>query len=226
MEVASASRRQRSALSPQLPSGPPRDPAVLTEQATGIDGPVEMWPVLGDLRFSYLLAWGNANRGSSLTALGQAPEGLTFITEGLSTLRATGAVLLMPWILTKLAETHRQLGRPGEGLNRLAEAAQIIEATDEQREEAELHRVRGDLLNATGDQAAAEQSYHQSLAVAQRQSAKLFELRAATSLARLWRDQGKRIEARALLAPVYGWFTEGLDTPVLQDAKALLDQLT
>ena len=88
-----------------------------------------------------------------------------------------------------------------------------------------MHRLRGDLLKATGDQAAAEQSYHQALVVAQRQSAKLFELRAATSLARLWRDQGKRTEARDLLAPIYGWFTEGFDTPVLQDTKALLDEL-
>jgi len=78
----------------------------------------------------------------------------------------------------------------------------------------------------TRDRAAAEQSYHQALAVAERQSAKQFELRAATSLARLWRDQGKRTEARDLLAPVYGWFTEGFDTPVLQEAKTLLEKLT
>jgi predicted ATPase len=81
------------------------------------------------------------------------------------------------------------------------------------------------LLNATGDRAGAEQSYRLALDVAKRQSAKLFELRASTSLARLWRDQGKRAEARDLLAPIYGWFTEGFDTPVLQDAKALLDEL-
>jgi predicted ATPase len=81
------------------------------------------------------------------------------------------------------------------------------------------------LLYATGDRSAAEESYHQALAVAKRQSAKLRELLSATSLARLWRDQGKGTEARELLAPVYGWFTEGFDTPVLQDAKALLDEL-
>jgi predicted ATPase len=92
-------------------------------------------------------------------------------------------------------------------------------------EEADVYRVQGDLLNATGDQTAAEQSYHQALVVAQRQSAKLFELCAAASLAQLWCDQGKRTEARDLLAPIYGWFTEGFDTPVLQDAKALLDEL-
>ena len=88
-----------------------------------------------------------------------------------------------------------------------------------------MFRVRGDLLNAAGDRAAAEESYHRALAVARSQTAKTLELRAATSLARLWRDQGKRTEARDLLAAVYGWFTEGFDTPALQDAKALLDAL-
>jgi predicted ATPase len=80
-------------------------------------------------------------------------------------------------------------------------------------------------MSATGDLVAAEQSYHQALAIAKRQSAKLFELRSATSLARLWCDRGKRAEARDLLAPIYDWFTDGFDTPVLQDAKALLDEL-
>ena len=131
-----------------------------------------------------------------------------------------------PWALMLLAESHAKLGSPVEGLNCLAEAAQIIEATEERVCEAELHRLRGDLLNATGDRAAAEQSYHQGLAVAARQSAKLFELGAATSLARLWRDQGKRTQARDLLAPIYGWFTEGFDTVDLKQAKALLDELT
>jgi predicted ATPase len=147
------------------------------------------------------------------------------LKKGLSVFRATGAVLYTPWALMLIAESYAKLGSPAEGLNCLAEAAQIIETTDERCYEAELHRLRGDLLNATGDRAATERSYHQALAVAERQSAKLFELRATTSLARLWRDQGKRTEARDLLAPIYGWFTEGFDTPVLQDAKALLDQL-
>jgi len=123
-----------------------------------------------------------------------------------------------------LAEVHAVLGQPRKGLKYLAEAAQIIEATDEQLDKAELYRLHGDLLNATGDLAAAEQSYHQALVVAGRQSAKLFEMHAALCLARLWRNQGKRAEARDLLAPVYGWFTEGFDTPLLQDAKALLDE--
>jgi predicted ATPase len=96
------------------------------------------------------------------------------------------------------------LGRTTEGLSYLTEAEQITETTNDAFHEAESHRVRGDLLNATGDRAAAEQSYRQAPAVAQRQSAKLFELRAALDLARLWRDQGKRTEARDLLAPIYG----------------------
>jgi predicted ATPase len=175
--------------------------------------------------FPYWLAAGNVHLGWSLTALGQAPKGLTLIINGLAMYRATGAVLHTPWMLMRLAEALVRLGQPVDGLKCLAEAAQVIETTDERREEAELHRLRGDLLNATGDQAAAEQSYHQALAVAQRQSAKLFELRATTSLAHVWRDQGKRAEARDLLAPIYGWFTEGFDTPVLQEAKALLDEL-
>jgi predicted ATPase len=118
------------------------------------------------------------------------------------------------------------LEQPLQGLNHLAEAAEIIETKEERALEVELHRLRGNLLRATGDRSAAEQSYHQALAIAKRQSAKLWELRAAASLARLWCDQGKRTAARDLLAPVYCWFTEGFDTPVLQDAKALLDQLT
>jgi hypothetical protein len=108
-----------------------------------------------------------------------------------------------------LAEAHAQLGQPVEGLNCLAEATQIIEATEERCNESELHGLRGDLLNATGHPFEVERSYHQALAVARLQNAKFLELRAGVSLARLWRDQGKRTEARDFLAPIYGWFTEG-----------------
>jgi predicted ATPase len=94
--------------------------------------------------------------------------------------------------------------------------------------EAELHRIRGELLRTAhpGATAEAEADFHRAITVARRQDAKLWELRAATSLARLWRDRGKRDEARALVAPVYGWFTEGFDTPDLKEAKALLDELS
>jgi predicted ATPase len=175
--------------------------------------------------FPYHLASGTVSHGCILAMLSQPQEGLTLLSEGLAMLRATRSVLGTPQILWHLAGAYAQLGQSAEGLHCLAEAAQIVEATKERAYEAGLHQLRGDLLNATGDLSAAEQGYHQALAVAKRQSAKVFELRAATSLARLWRDQGKRSEAHDLLAPVYGWFTEGFDTPVLQDAKALLDQL-
>jgi predicted ATPase len=178
-----------------------------------------------DLGFAYWLGVGTHHRGWALTALGQAQEGLTLLTRGLSMVRAAGAGITMPAILMELAEAYTKLGRPDDSVSCLAEAAKLIERTDERFAEAELHRRQGDLLNVAEDRVSAERSYHQALAVAKRQSAKLWELRAATNLARLWRDQGKRTEARDLLAPVYGWFTEGFDTPVLQDAKALLDEL-
>jgi tetratricopeptide (TPR) repeat protein len=171
------------------------------------------------------LNWGLIQLGRQASALGQAQEGLGLLTKRLSVLRPTGAVTSIPQALIWLAETYGVLGQPLAGLNCLTEAAQIIEATDERYSEAELHRSRGALLFATGDRAAAEQSYYRAHAVAKRQSAKLFELRAATSLARLWRDQGKRKEARDLLAPVYGWFTEGFDTRDLKEAKGLLEEL-
>jgi predicted ATPase/class 3 adenylate cyclase len=175
--------------------------------------------------FPLFLGWATALRGWNLVTLGQAREGLTLLTRGLTAVRATGAVASTPLLLIWLAQACAMLGQPVEGLNHLAEAAQIVETTDERDVEAELHRLRGNLLNAASDPSAAEQSYHQALAVAKRQNAKTWELLTALNLARLWRDQGKRTEARDLLAPIHGWFTEGFDTPVLQEAKALLDEL-
>jgi predicted ATPase len=174
--------------------------------------------------FPHFLGWATVGRGWSLTTLGRAQEGLPLLTQALTELDAIGAVVNRPLVLIMLAEANAKLGHVEAGLSHLADAAQIIEATDERCNEAELHRLRGELLIATGDQSAAEESYLHALGVAQRQSAKLFELRASTSLARLWRDQGKRTEARDLLAPIYGWFTEGFDTPDLKEAKALLTQ--
>jgi class 3 adenylate cyclase/tetratricopeptide (TPR) repeat protein len=176
--------------------------------------------------FPLWFGWALIHRGRSLVALGQLLEGLSLVTEGLSAVRATGAILGTPAALVSLADAYARLGQLGEGQNCLAEAAQIIEVTEERVHEAQLHRLRGDLLNATGHRAAAEDSYHRALGIAKQQSAKVWELSAATSLARLWRDQGKRTEAHDLLALVYNWFTEGFDTPVLQEAKALLEQLT
>jgi tetratricopeptide (TPR) repeat protein len=152
--------------------------------------------------FPWHLANATVIRGLSLAVGGQA-EGLTLLTEGLTAIRATGTILGTPSVLMLLATAYGKLGRPAEGLNCLAEAAQIIETTDERVGEATLHRVRGDLLDTIGDRAATPQSYHQALAIARRQSAKLWELLAAMSLARLSRDQGKCIDVirRAKLTP-------------------------
>jgi predicted ATPase len=176
--------------------------------------------------FPYWAAVAFCIRGWCLSMSGQVEEGVELLMEALANFRATGAVTFVPFFLTMLAGALGNAGRPTEGLKQLNEAVRQIEVTEERWSEADMHRVRGELLIAVGDAVAAEKSFYRAIGVAQRQSAKLFELRAATSLARLWRDQGKRAEARDLLAPIYGWFTEGFDTPVLQDAKALLDQLT
>jgi predicted ATPase len=175
--------------------------------------------------FPFDRAWGLIYRGWSMSALGEPEEGYAQVARGLSMHRATGSVLCTAFALTLLAGACGRLGRTTEGLGYLTEAEQLIETTNDAFHEAELHRVRGDLLNTLGDRAGAERSYQQAIAVAKRQSAKMFELRASTILARLWRDQGKRDEARDLLAPVYGWFTEGFDTRDLKEAKALLDEL-
>jgi predicted ATPase len=171
------------------------------------------------------LGYAMAQSGWVLSVLGDIADGLTLLDKGLAAVRGTGAVMLTSHTLTLIGHAHAMLGRPKEGLRHLAEAAEIIEATDERFWEPKLHRIRGELLVGTSERAAAERAYLRSLAVARKQSARLEELRASTSLARLWRDQGKRDEARDLLAPVYAWFTEGFDTLDLKEAKALLDEL-
>jgi predicted ATPase len=176
--------------------------------------------------FPFFLSWGLIFRGRSLIALGQAREGLALLIQGLAQVRQTGTVICKPNLLTWLAEAHAILGQSTEARTYLAETAQFVETTEERLYEAELlYRVPGDLLNAAGNQAAAEQHYRQAIAVSERQSAKLFQLRASISLAQLWRDQGRRAEARDLLVPIYGWFTEGFDAPDLKKTKALLDEL-
>jgi tetratricopeptide (TPR) repeat protein len=195
-----------------------RSPMVHTE---------EMWALSTQHGLPFFWGWALAFRGRSLIALERAQEGVALLTKALADLRSTGAVASMPGLLTWLAEAYAPLGQHADARKCLAEAARIIETTDERFLEAELlHRVPGDLLNAAGDHSGAEQHYRQAIVVAERQSAKLLQLRASVSLARLWRDQGKRTEARDLLGPVYNWFTEGFDAPDLKDARALLDELT
>jgi tetratricopeptide (TPR) repeat protein len=183
-----------------------------------------MQAVSSDHGFPYWFALGDVQRGWALSANGQAQEGLSLITRGITVFRHAGSVISSAFALTRLAEVYAKLRQPVEGLRSIDEAVQIIQTTSERRDEAEVYRVRGDLLKLMEDQ-AAEECYHQALAVSARQGVKAFELRAATRLARLWREQGKRDQARELLAPVYGWFTEGFDTLDLKEAKALLEEL-
>jgi len=186
----------------------------------------ELLAIAGKHDFSYFFPIGNIMRGWGLGTVGQSSEGIPLFLQGLTTLRATGCNLVLPFYLTMFAELYGQAAQPQEGLDRLAEAVNLVETTQERWAEAEMYRLRGTLLLSMNDHVAAEDSFRLALEVARRQSAKFWELRAALDLARLWRVQGKRNEARELLAPVYGWFTEGFDTPVLQEAKTLLEKLT
>jgi class 3 adenylate cyclase/predicted ATPase len=185
----------------------------------------EILAISSEHGFALWSAFGKMIRGWGLGATGHAAEGIPLLIEGLADSHAIGCGAMLPFYLTTLGEVYGMAGQPDQGLKRLAEAAEMMERTEERWPEAEMHRLRGALLLSMDDHAAAERSYQQSLAVARRQDAKFWELRAAADLARLWRDQSRRIDARDLLAPVYGWFTEGFDTPVLKEAKALLEQL-
>ena len=167
-------------------------------------------------------------RGWGLFKQGQSEEGLVQLREGLIAYRATGANLECSHWLGLLAEVYRDTGQPGEGLRVIAEALDQVARTGIVYYEAELRRLEGELQLCLdpADEQKAEGCFHHAIAIARRQRAKSWELRAATSLARLWGEQGRRAEARDLLAPVYGWFTEGLETADLKDAKTLLDELS
>jgi predicted ATPase len=152
-------------------------------------------------------------------------EGISLLRSGLAAYRATGAELGVPDFLALLARAYEITGQIKEAMTQLNDALQVVERTDERWFEAELYRQKGQLLLRQGYSDPAEELYHKALSIAQEQEAKLWELRAAVSIARLRRNQGRRAEARDLLAPVYGWFTEGFDTPDLIEAKELLEAL-
>ena len=154
-----------------------------------------------------------------------ATEGLSLLRAGSVAYCATGATAWMPLYVALLVEACETAGLVKESVTLLHQALQIGETTGERWFAAELDRQRGGLLLRQGHPEAAEELYRKALSIAREQEAKLWELRAAASLARLWRDQGRRAEARDLLAPVYGWFTEGFATPDLKKAKPLLDDL-
>jgi class 3 adenylate cyclase/predicted ATPase len=178
-------------------------------------------------RFPLWVALGTILRGWALAMQGQGEEGMREVRQGIAAWRATGAAQHVPYYGTMLADVAAHLGYTEEGLQVLAEAHTLVEQHEERYWEAEVHRLRGVLLlqQPGACLAEAETWLQRALDVARRQEAKSLELRAAMSLSRLWQQQGKQAEARALLAPIYGWFTEGFDTADLQEAKALLDEL-
>ena len=176
--------------------------------------------------FAFMRARGEMLRGWALTKNGQERDGLAHLRHGISAYRAQGVETLIPLSLAMLGEAYGHIGQPQDGLAVVAEALTRVRQTGEHLYEAELYRLQGELtLRQSQDAGEAESCFHKAIEIAQKQEAKSWELRAATSLARLWQQQGKPTEARNLLAPVYGWFTEGFDTADLKDAKALLDTL-
>ncbi len=166
--------------------------------------------------------------GSVLALTGRIAEAIPTITTAIAAWQATKAKLLIPTYLSYLARAHAELGQFDEAQRSIGDALTAIEATKETWYSAEVHRISGEvaLKSAKPDMAKALESFERALAVAREQHSKSWELRAAMSMARLWRNQGKREQARELLAPIYDWFTEGFDTRDLRDAKALLSDLT
>jgi predicted ATPase len=199
-----------------------RDP-----QAAG-DWSAEVLALAQEQGFAQRIATGTLLQGWALAVQGQHAEGLARMREGLAAYRATGAEVGRTYFLAFLAEAYGRAGEIDEGLTILAEALACVDQHGEHVHEAELYRLKGELLLAQAPARAheAETCFQQALDIARRQQAKSLELRAALSLGRLWQRQGKRTAAHALLTPIYGWFAEGYDTADLGEAAALLNALT
>jgi predicted ATPase len=172
-------------------------------------------------------ALGTLWRGMLFALTGKASDAIRAITSGSASLLATGASLYEPRNLWYLAVAYAELGRPDDARRCIDDAIDKLERSKEKWCEAEVHRIAGEiaLKSLAPDTEQAEKYFDRALAIARQQQAKSWELRAAMSMARLWRSQGRRQQARELLAQVYGWFTEGFDTLDLKEAKALLDEL-
>jgi class 3 adenylate cyclase/predicted ATPase len=172
-------------------------------------------------------AHGMMNHGSVLALTGRASDATEMLISGITAWRTTGATNFLPLFLPLLAHAHGELGQFEEAWRCIGEAMTAVETTREKWCEAEIHRTAGEiaLMSPAPEAAKAQAHFERAIAIAREQNAKSWELRAATSMARLWREQGKRQQARDLLAPIYGWFTEGFDTLDLKEAKALLDEL-
>ncbi|HEV8717265.1 MAG TPA: hypothetical protein VGX03_31155 [Candidatus Binatia bacterium] len=182
--------------------------------------------------FPQWLGEGTVLQGWALAEQGQVEEGISQIRQGLVTHEAIGAGLLKSYFLALLAEAHGKAGQEEEGLTTLVEALTVVDKSGERFYEAELCRLKGELLlqsQVPGPKPQVEKEvegcFLKAIEIARRQQAKSLDLRAVMSLARLWQRQGKQKEAHELLAEIYNWFTEGFDTKDLQEAKALLEEL-
>jgi class 3 adenylate cyclase/predicted ATPase len=176
--------------------------------------------------FSFWLAEGILIRGMALVAQGKEEEGIAGIRQGIAGWRSTGAQAFGTTFLAMLLEAHLKRGETDEGTRVLDEALATAESTGERHEEAHLYRLKGELMRMRDNDEKAEQSFRTAIRIARSQSAKSLELSAIISLARLLAKQGRRDEARTMLADIYNLFTEGFDTADLKDAKALLDELS
>jgi predicted ATPase len=192
--------------------------------ATEADESVAMADAKGSLVFKAL---GMLAQGYALALTGKAADAIQVIASGITALQTTRATLWAPLSLPYLARAYAELGQFNNAGRCISEAMTAMETTKEKWWEAEAHRIAGEiaLTSPATDATKAEVYFERALAIARQQQAKSWELRAAMSMARLWRDQGKPQQARELLAPIYGWFTEGFDTRDLKDAKALLEEL-
>ncbi len=204
--------------------------------------------------FALYVAVGTVTQGCVLVQRGELEEGIVLLTTGLAQYRATGSQILVPFFLGFLAEAYWRLDKVKEGLEVLSEALRLSETNFDRFWEAELYRLKGELvlqsevrspkskvqdqeenrkakgkgqkLPIPNPQSEAEACFLKAIEIARQQGAKSLELRAVMSLSRLWQRQGKKPEARQMLAEIYEWFTEGFDTKDLQEAKALLATLT
>jgi predicted ATPase len=196
------------------------------EERTALKQAEAAMPFATEQGFVQWLAVGSIIRGWALAMQGYGMEGIAQMQQGLADWRATGAELARPLYTALLAEAYKNVADPAAGLRVLDEALALVHTNGECLLEAELHRLRGELLGQQGTQDQAEESLGRALAIARHQQAKALELRAAISLGRFWLRQGKRAAARDLLAELYAWFTEGFDIADLQEAQALLSELT
>jgi predicted ATPase len=198
---------------------------VLRDTRTVAEEADEMLSIATEHGMAFILNAATFFRGWTMAAAGRGHEGIAEMRQSLSDRMLAGSSNVM---LAALAETCGQNGRAEEGLDLVAKGQATAEQTGHRMAEAELHRVKGELLmiKDPGSVVEAERCLRTAIDVARRQSAKLFELRATVSLVRLLRESDRRNEARAMLAEIYNWFTEGFDMPDLKNAKALLDELS